>query len=186
MTIDLALITLEGFKARYKRDFLYLPVYDQGNSFFVDDIVYYGDTGKFYKAKIDNPVALPSNDWQLLANEYVDDYISNQDLEISRTLAIGDYHSVAFGHDTIDYQKEAYLLLWAFYLVRHIKASEKGLDGGTGGIASKSLDGVSVSYAGVQEGSSYSYLDGNQYGTAYLALLDPRIAGNNIQIASVF
>lgn len=186
MTIDLALITLEDFKARYKRDFLYLPVYDQGKGYFVGDVVYYGDTGKFYKAKVDNPVALPSNDWQLLTNEYVDDYISDQDLEIGRTLAIGDYHSVAFGRDTIDYQKEAYLLLWAFYLVRHIGASERGLDGGTGGMASKSLDGVSVSYTGVQDGSSYDYLDGNQYGKSYLALLDPRVVGSNIQIASVF
>ena len=186
MTIDLALITVDDFKARYKRDFLYLPVYDQGKSYFVDDIVYYGDTGKFYKAKVDNPVALPSNDWQLLTNEYVDDYISDQDLEVGRIKAIGDYHSVAFGRDTIDYQKEAYLLLWAFYLVRHIRASAKGLDGGSASIVSKSLDGVSVSYGGVQGGISYSYLDDNQYGKEYFNLLDPRIISSNIQIASVF
>lgn len=185
--IDLALITLDDFKGRYRRDFLYLPVYDQGKSYFAGDVVYYGDNNKFYKARIDSPTALPSGDWELLTNEYVDDYISDQDLEVARTLAIGDYHSTAFGGDNDAYQKEAYLLLWAFYLVKQIKASQKGLDAGADGIASTSLDGVSVSYvSNAQEGSSYSYLDDNQYGKSYLALLEPRIIGSRVQIANVF
>ena len=185
MTIDLALITVDDFKARYKRDFLYLPVYDQGKSYFADDIVYYGDTGKFYKAKVDNPVALPSNDWELLSGEYVDDYISDADLEVARIKAIGDYHSSAFSRDSVSFQQEAYLLLWAFYLVSNIQASEAGLDSKGGRVASKSLDGVSVSYSDTDD-MSYGYLAQNHYGRSYIQLLDPRVSISHIQIANAY
>ena len=182
--IDLALITSDDFRARFRRDFLYLPIYTLDGDYCTGDVVYYAETLKFYKAKVDNPVALPSNDWELV-KEHVDDYISEADLEVARIKAIGDYHSSAFSRDSVDFQKEAYLLLWAFYLVSNVQASEAGLDSKGGMIASKSLDGVSVSYSDTDD-VSYGYLSQNHYGRSYIQLLDPRISISHIQVASVY
>ena len=183
--IDLALITSNDFRARFRRDFLYLPIYMLDGDYCTGDIVYYAETLKFYKAKVDNPVPLPSDDWELLKKEHVDDYISEADLEVARIKAIGDYHSSAFSRDSVDFQKEAYLLLWAFYLVSNVQASEAGLDSKGDKVASKSLDGVSVSYSDTDDGL-YGYLSQNHYGRSYIQLLDPRVSISHIQISNVY
>ena len=171
-------VTVEQFKAYFRRDFPFLPVYDNNKTYWKDDIVYYADN--FYQSLIDNNTSSDFTDstkWQKIKGD-VNSYITDEDIEKAFTQAKPNSNE-NFG-STCNEKINIYLHLVAFYLVFDIKNSSAGINSGfTGTLSGKHVGDVSESYAIPQwmsEDPMYSIYAQNGYGLKYLSLIAPYMA----------
>lgn len=170
-------VTVEMFKEYYKKDFRYLPVYDADKTYWKDDIVY--DEGDFYKSLKDDNTALltDSESWVKIKGD-INSYITDNDIEKAMSQAKLN-SSTRFGNNCND-KKTIYLHLVAFYLCVDTQNAASGVNSSyRGSIASKSVDGVSVSYnipQWMMESPMYSLYSQNGYGLKYLSLIAPYLA----------
>lgn len=170
-------VTVEMFKEYYDRDFHYLPVYDAYKTYWKDDIVY--EDGTFYKSLIDNNMKELSDaeSWvKIKADKY--SYITDEDIE--KAMSQAKLNSSSRFGDGCNDKVTIYLHLVAFYLCLDIQNASSGVNNSyTGAIASKSVDGVSVSYnipQWIMESPIYSIYSQNGYGLKYLSLIAPYLA----------
>lgn len=170
-------VTVEQFKSYFFRDFPFLPLWDKDVIYFKDNLVFYENN--FYKSLIDNNTSLPtdSQNWQITKGD-VYNYVTNDDIKRAMSQAIIN-SNYRFG--ATDEQKiNIYLHLIAFYLVLDLKNSSSGVNSSYSGmIASKSVDGVSVSYNFPQwlvNNPLYSLYSQNGFGMKYLSLILPYLS----------
>lgn len=171
-------VTVEQFKAYFKRDFPYLPVYSPLTTYWLGDIVYSNDN--FYKSLIDDNTGNNLTDvtaWQKVKGD-VYAYITDEDITKAMTQARPNAN-IMFG-DTCQEKINIYLHLIAFYLVFDIKNSSSGINSGfVGTLSSKSVGDVSESYNIPQwmlDNPTYSIFGQNGYGLKYLSLIAPYTA----------
>lgn len=170
-------VTIEQFKEYFFRDFSYLPLFQEGKIYFTGDKVYYNNN--FYESLIDNNTSLPDNteNWKPVKDS-INNYVTDEDIKraMSQALSNANYK---FGYDDKE-RIMIYLHLIAFYLVMDWKNSAMGVNSGYSGlIASKSVDGVSVSYNFPQwmvNSPLYSLYSSNGYGMKYLSLIIPYLS----------
>lgn len=171
-------VTVEQFKEYFFRDnFDYLPVFIEGNTYWVDDIVYYNN--QFYKSLIDSNTALPTDTeaWEITKDSILN-YTTDEDIERAMSQAY-IMRNPRFGNDD-DERITIYLHLIAFYLCIDLKNADAGYNSTYSGMeASKSVDGVSVSYNFPQwllNNPLYSIYMQNGYGMKYLSLILPYLS----------
>lgn len=172
-------VTIEMFKEYYKRDFPFLPLYISDKTYWKDDIVWDCESDTFYKSLIDENTSELSDaeSWQKVNLDRYS-YITDEDIEKAMSQAKLNANS-RFGDSCTD-KITIYLHLVAFYLCLDLKNSSLGVNSSyTGAIASKSVDGVSVSYnipQWLMNTPTYSMFSQNGYGMKYLSLIAPYLA----------
>lgn len=183
-------VTVQQFKEYFFRDFPFLPFFEEGKTYWKDDIVYslslspsshetgwYGElTGDFYQSLIDDntqPVT-DTEAWKKVKGD-IYNYVTDADIERAMSQAYLNRNS-KFGIDDKT-RIDIYLHLIAFYLVMDIQNAAGGVNSSYAGlVASKSVDGVSVSYNFPQwmiNNPIYSIYSQNGYGMKYLSLILP-------------
>lgn len=180
-------ITAEGFKALFARDFPYLPVWIEGAAYFIDDIVY--NAPNFYKSLTDGNTQEPKvidivngvSNWKF-ANEKLDNYISDNDIERAFTEAEVNFNPNLFADDST--AEMVFYYLAAHYLVIDLNNAANPLAMGFNGFTqSKSAGSVSESYGIPQWMLNNAVLSGyaqTGYGRKYLSLIMPYLRGNII------
>lgn len=178
--MDLNTITVTDFKNLFRRDFPYLPTYDETITYNLGDKTYYN--GVFYEAKNDGTIdILPTvaNSWNRIvddANNYIQDY----DITKAFSEAQVSLNQGLFGTDA--QIQMGYLYLTAHYLTLDIRTANQGVQStGEQIVNSRSVGGVSESYTIPQH-----YLDDpilafytyTGYGMKYLSLVLPLLRGN--------
>lgn len=184
-------VTVQQFKEYFFRDFSFLPLYVEGQTYWSGDIVYYltpsltlpagegmQDAGNFYQSLTDNNTSLPTDteNWKpIKASIY--DYVTDSDIERAMSQAYLN-RNYRFG-STDEERINIYLHLIAFYLVMDMQNASAGVGSGYMGlVASRSVDGVSESYNFPQwllNSPVYGIFASNGFGMKYLSLILPYI-----------
>lgn len=171
-------VTIEQFKGYFFRDFPFLPLWNKDTVYFKEDLVFYENN--FYTSLIDKNTAVPKDNetsWKITKGD-IYNYVTNDDIlrAMSQALVNSNYR---FGSN--DEQRiNIYLHLIAFYLVMDLQNSSSGVNSRYSGmIASKSVDGVSVSYnfpSWLINSPIYSLFSQNGFGMKYLSLIVPYLS----------
>lgn len=184
--MDLNTITVSDFKALFKRDFPYLPVYDNAALYNTGGVVYYPTTQLFYKCTQNGTTGIVPTDtdnWELTTGS-VDDYVSDDDIERAFQEAKILFNQGLWGDD--DQIKLGYLYLTAHYLVNDLRATAAGLAGtGYFPVSSRSVGNVSESYFipdAYKDNPAFAFLSQSAYGMKYLSLVGPRLIGNVVAV----
>lgn len=171
-------VTVEQFKAYFKRDFPFLPVYEPNTTYWKDDLVFENDN--FYQSLTDDNIGNDVSNteyWQKVKGDKYS-YICDEDIEKAMTQAKPNSNE-NFGSNCTE-KINIYLHLVAFYLVFDIKNSSTGINSSFAGtLASKSVGNVSESYSIPQwmlNDPMYSIYGQNGYGLKYLSLIAPYMA----------
>lgn len=173
-------ITVEDFKNLFTRDFPYLPLYQEGKAYFINDVVYVEPN--FYKCLTDGTtIAPPGENWEL-TNDSTDNYISDSDIERAFTEAKINFNPNFFKDDETAIMVFCYLA--AHYLVIDLNNAQNPLALGFMGFTqSKSVGSVSESYGIPQWMLNNKILSAyaqTGYGRKYLSLIQPYLIGNII------
>lgn len=170
-------VTVEQFKEYYKRDFPFVPLYEEGKIYWIDDVVYYNEV--FYKSLKDNNTELPTDteSWEVTKDDVLN-YITDEDIQKAIGQALINANP-RFGADDNE-RIIIFLHLIAFYLVMDLKNSASGVNSSyTGIVASKSVGDVSESYnfpTWLINSPIYSMYNSNGYGMKYLSLILPYLS----------
>ena len=168
-------VTVEQFKEMFFRDFPFLPLYEEGKTYWKDDVVYFTDEN-FYKSLIDDNTQPPTDTeaWTKIKGD-IYSYVTDADIERAMSQAYLNKNP-RFG-STDEERINIYLHLIAFYLVMDIQNASGGVNSSYSGlVASKSVDSVSISYNFPQwlvNNPVYSIYSQNGYGMKYLSLILP-------------
>lgn len=168
-------VTVEQFEEYFFRDFPFLPLFEEGKTYWKDDVVYYTDEN-FYQSLIDDNTALPTDPeaWKKVKGD-IYNYVTDADIERAMSQAYLN-RNPRFGTDDEE-RINIYLHLIAFYLVMDIQNAAGGVNSSYMGlVASKSVDGVSESYNFPQwlvNSPTYGLFAQNGYGMKYLSLILP-------------
>lgn len=171
--------TIEDFKELFKRDFPYLPIYQEGKAYFTGDVVYVEPN--FYESLIDGNTIPPpdTQNWKLI-NDSVDNYISDNDILRAFAEAKINFNPGFFKDDDTAIMVFCYLA--AHYLVIDLNNAQNPLGLGFMGFTqSKSVGSVSESYAVPQWMLNNQVLSAYAqtcYGRKYLSLIQPYLIGN--------
>lgn len=177
MTNILNTITPQMFKEYFNKDFPYLPIYEEGVTYWLDDVVYYTDNN-FYKSLIDDNTTPPANteNWQKVKDS-TENYITDNDIQKALNEALINSNS-RFG-DTDDERILIFMYLAAFYLLIDTRNAQSGIASSFVGITqSKSVGDVSQSFyipQFISDNPIYSIYMQNGYGMKYLSLIIPYI-----------
>lgn len=180
--MDLSTITVADFKALFRRDFPYLPEYDDTELYNAGDRVYLTSTKLFYDCIVNGTTGVTPTDaspWALVADS-IDNYVLDEDITKAFAEAkIGLNQSLFTSDENIEI---GYLYLTAHYLVNDIRAAVSGLSGtGDFTLSSRSVGNVSESYSIPQaylDNPIYQFYTKSPYGLKYLALVLPLLVGN--------
>ena len=165
-------VTVEQFKEYFFRDFPFLPLYQEGKTYFTGDIVYVEPN--FYKSLIDNntqPVT-DTEAWEVTKGD-IYNYVTDADIERAMSQALINANS-RFGADDTE-KINIYLHLVAFYLVMDLRNAQ-GSGMFSGYVSSKSVGDVSESYSfptWLMNEPLYGLYSQNGYGMKYLSLILP-------------
>jgi len=180
--MDLSTITVNDFKAYFRRDFLYLPVWTDAGFYNTGAVVYYTATELFYKAKSNGVTSVPTetDDWELQSGENIDDYVLDEDIEKAFVEAQSSFNQSLFSDD--QQIRVAYYYLTAHYLVNDLRTSARGIQSaGESIVSSRTVGSVSESYsipdAWVKD-PILNFYTKSGYGVKYLSLIMPRLVGN--------
>lgn len=179
--IDISTITVDDFKSLFTRDFPYLPLFIEGQTYFKEDIVYYENN--FYSSLIDSNTQLPTDtaSWKIVPDS-VNNYIQDSDIERAFLEAKVNFNPGLFSDD--DIAKMMFLYLAAHYLIIDLTNAINPFGGGFVGLTqSKSVGSVSESYAIPQwmlNNPTLSMYAQTGYGRKYLSLIQPYLVGNII------
>ena len=165
-------VTVEQFKEYFFRGFPFLPLYQEGKTYFTGDIVYVEPN--FYKSLIDNntqPVT-DTEAWEVTKGD-IYNYVTDADIQRAMSQAIINANS-RFGADDTE-KINIYLHLVAFYLVMDLRNAQ-GLGMFSGYVSSKSVGDVSESYSfptWLMNEPLYGLYSQNGYGMKDLSLILP-------------
>lgn len=172
------MFTTEEFKAQFPRfSPMFLPVYIAGNTYFLDDIVYFEDTELFYKCIAKNTTNQPtvSTDWELY-NDSVLNYTQDSDI-----LEAIQEASINFNKDLFEdcnKAKTALGMLTAHYLTVDFN-NALGINQ-AGVMTSKSVGSVSQGFtvpAWLSSNPALSVYATTGYGIKYASLVQPYLTG---------
>lgn len=170
-------ITVEQFKGYFFRDFPFLPLWNKDTIYFKGDLVFFENN--FYTSLIDENQSTPTDkaSWQITKGD-IYNYVTNDDILRAMSQAIVNVN-YRFGAND-EQRTNIYLHLVAFYLVMDLQNSSSGINSRYAGmIASKSVDGVSVSYnfpTWLTNSPIYSLFSSNGFGMKYLSLIIPYLS----------
>lgn len=171
-------VTVDEFKALFTRDFPYLPEWEYGKAYFVDDVVYVAPN--FYEALANTTDEPPSDNWQLY-NDSVNNYISDNDISRAFAEAKVNFNPQLFSCEA---RNMIFCYLAAHYLVIDLNNAQNPLALGFMGFTqSKHVGSVSESYGIPQwmmNNSKLSLFAQTGYGRKYLSLIQPYLTGNII------
>ena len=180
--MDLSTVTVADFKSLFRRDFPYLPDYDNTKTYNTGTVVYYGTTDLFYQCLQDVTVGhLPTDTayWSKY-DASVDDYIQDDDIEKAFDEAEFCINQELFSTDakiTL-----VYLYATAHYLVNDIRAAMQGVESsGSFNVSARSVGRVSETYSIPQrylDSPALSFFTTSAYGMKYLSLVVPNLIGN--------
>lgn len=180
--MDLSTITVADFKAQFRRDFPFLPVYSGSALYNAGAKVYYSITELFYECKANGTTGIvPTTQarWHEVSDS-IDNYVQDSDIERAFIEAKAVFNQALFGSD--EEIKQGYLYLTAHYLVMDLRAAMGGLfAAGTFPMTSRSAGNVSESYgvpSAYTEDPALAYLAGSAYGMKYLSLVIAATRGN--------
>lgn len=180
--MDLNTITVADFKAQFRRDFPYLPTYDNAKLYNAGAVVYYQTTDLFYTCVANGTTGvLPtvSASWTVTADE-TDNYIQDDDITNAFAEAQVNYNQSLFGTDA--QIKLGYLYLTAHYLCVDIRNSRSGIAAtGMFPMTSRTVGSVSESYGiptAYMDSPIYAIYSQTGYGMKYLSLVLPQLVGN--------
>lgn len=180
--MDLSTVTVADFKGLFRRDFPYLPEYDNSALYNQGAIVYYETTDLFYQALSDGVTGhLPTDtDYWVKYDASLDDYIQDDDIERSFDEAEFNINQSIFSTD--EQIKLAFLYISAHYLVNDIRAVGQGIESqGSFNVSARSVGRVSETYAIPQrylDSPTFSFYTTSAYGMKYLSLVMPHLIGN--------
>lgn len=170
-------VTVEQFKEYFFRDFSYLPLWQAGKIYFIDDVVYYENN--FYKSLIDNNTTLPTDteNWKATQDSTLN-YVTDEDIKRAMSQA---YINANYKFGSNDEERiMIYLHLIAFYLVMDWRNASAGVNSSYSGLVqSKSVGDVSESYYFPQwliNSPLYSIFSQNGFGMKYLSLIIPYLS----------
>lgn len=176
---DLSKITVENFKALFPRNFPYLPLYDDGKTYFKDDIVYVEPN--FYQSLVDDntdPVTVEKK-WAVVKDS-TSNYVLDTDIRRAFGEAVVTFNQGLF--DNCESAKEAYLYLVAFYLAYDLSLAQTGAYGQVGFPATEVRVGsVSEGYyvpKAYLENPVLGFYARNGFGLKYLNMVYPKLVGN--------
>jgi len=181
--VDLSTITVADFKAYFRRDFPYLPVYSDTKLYNIGARVYYPDTELFYDCTengvTDVPPTTDPGPWVLVSDD-IDNYVLDEDIDKAFGEAEINLNQDLFGTDA--QIRIGYLYLSAMYLVHDLRAALRGIAAGANfTVSAKSVGNVSESYAIPQafiDNPIYQIYTQSPYGLKYLSLVLPQLVGN--------
>lgn len=179
--MDLSTITPADFKAYFRRDFLYLPVWDDTRTYMADAVVWYSVNEMFYKCLENGTTETPTDDtkWELVAGD-VDDYVLDEDIQKAFAEAQTIFNQALLGTD--EQIRIGYMYLTAHYLVNDLRTAMRGIQStGEQLMSSRSVGSVSESYsipAAWTDNPIYNFLAKTGYGLKYLSMVLPRMVGN--------
>jgi len=209
--MDLSTISADDFKDLFYRDFAYLPEYDNTKTYFLGDIVYYSDTGNFYKVTTipstsdfdsgdfdsgdfdtvasANSITgiLPTNTavWTVTNEDSTLNYVLDADITRAQAEAEMQLNQSLFSQDS--HITLAYNYLTAHYLVNDLRAAKGGLNSKPNFIvSSKTAGSVSESYAipdAFKSDPIVQFYSQTAYGNKYLSMVLPRMVGNVVAVA---
>lgn len=170
--------TIADFKSLFSRDFKYLPIWVNTNTYNQGDVVYYNVNKLFYRAKNNgvNSVPTTNNDWLLIVDN-VNNYIQDADIDKAFDEACFVFNASLYPTDKI---KLPWLYLTAHFLVLDLRAG--GLKSESFALtSSKSVGSVSESYSipdWILNNPQLAYLSKTSYGSKYLNMTIPYLVGN--------
>lgn len=165
------------FKAKFSRNFPFLPVYNVLTIYKKDDIVYDSNTDSFYKSlKSQNSEPLSDETaWQLTTEENVEDYVCDTDINNAKAEA----EEVA-NEDILT--ELSFMYLVAFYLCYDLDLALSGASGQNAfAVSSKKVGSVSETYTvpkWIEDDPYLSFYARNGFGMKYLSLIRGKIIGN--------
>lgn len=171
-------VTVEDFKAQFSRNFPYLPLWDSEKVYFEGDVVYVEPN--FYESLINDNTSEVTDEesWQV-ANDSVDNYVSDADIERARLEAVASFNHELASKDTA---RLIFLYLWAFYLAYDLSLAQGGAYGNV------NFPVTDVTVGSVHEGYYVpkAYLENpilgfyarNGFGLKYLNLVYSNTIGN--------
>ena len=184
--MDLSTITIADFKAQFRRDFPYLPVFDISALYNTGAKVYYTTTALFYTAKNDGVTGIfptVTSSWQQVSDS-TDNYILDADITAAFSEALVNFNQSLFNSDA--QIRLCYLYLAAHYLSIDIRNSRSGIAAvGAFPVQSRSVGSVSESYAipaKYMQTPLYAMYSQTGYGMKYLSLVLPRLIGNVVTV----
>lgn len=171
-------VTVEDFKAQFSRNFPYLPLWDSEKVYFEGDVVYVEPN--FYESLINDNTSEVTDEesWQV-ANDSVDNYVTDADIERARQEAVA-----SFNHELVNKESArlVFLYLWAFYLAYDLSLAQGGAYGNV------NFPVTDVTVGSVHEGYYVpkAYLENpilgfyarNGFGLKYLNLVYSNTIGN--------
>ena len=174
-------ITVQDFKSIFGRDFPYLPKFDEGKSYFLDDSVYYNDRFYISLKDLNEDLPMKSESWGIV-KDCVDNYVQDSDIERAFIEAKINFNpSLWKNEETL---KLVFCYLAAHYLVTDLYNAENSLSmNNIGFVQSKSVGSVSESYGiptWMLNNPIYSGYVETGYGRKYLNLIMPYLIGNII------
>ena len=180
--MDLSTVTVADFKGLFRRDFPYLPEYDNSKLYNEGAVVYYETSDLFYQSLADGTIGhLPSDlTYWVKYDANADDYVQNDDIEKSFDEAEFNINQDLFDND--NQIKIAFMYLTAHYLVHDMRAACQGIEStGSFPVNSRSVGRVSESYSIPQkylDSGILSFFTTSSYGLKYLSLVVPQLTGN--------
>lgn len=181
--MDLNTITVADFKALFKRDFPYLPVYSNTKLYNAGSRVYFDTTELFYDCMVDGTQGIPppiTPNWQKAIDD-VENYIQDDDIVKAFAEAKVTFNQALFSSD--DEIKMGFLYLAAHYLVHDLRAASGGINGaaGVGILTGRSVGNVSESYGIPQaylNDPLYAFYTSSAYGLKFLSMVLGQLRGN--------
>ena len=172
-------LTVEDFKKLFARNFPYLPVYEDGKTYFKGDIVYVEPN--FYESLVDNNNLPVSDDtaWVVVKDD-INNYVSDADIERAWAEALTSFNLKLGGTD--ESTKIIFLYLVAFYLSYDLQLASGGAYGQIVWPAtSVTVGSVSETYYIPKiflENPVLSFYTRNGFGLKYLNMIYPKLVGN--------
>ncbi len=180
--MDLDTISVDDFKAFFRRDFPYLPVYDNTKTYSADAVVFYTNE-IFYKCLVTPTVGVaPPSDatkWEITTDDQ-DNYIADADISKAFLEAQANLNQALFADDA--QVRMGYLYMTAHYLVHDIRTSMQGVASrGDFPMNSRTVGSVSESYTipdKYMKDPVLSFYTSSGYGMKLLSLVIPALRGN--------
>lgn len=180
--MDLSTITAPDFKAYFRRDFLYLPIWSEEKTYNAGAVVFYAPNELFYKALengVESVTPEDAEEWEQISDD-VDNYVLDEDIEKAFEEARSIFNTALFG--TEDETRMVFLYLTAHYLVMDLRTAQRGIEStGESLVSSRSVGSVSESYAIPEAWTNepvYNFFTKTGYGLKYLSIVLPRVVGN--------
>lgn len=181
--MDLNTVTVSDFRVFFRRDFPYLPVYDNAALYNSGVKTYLPSALLFYLCAVDGTMGVPPNTdptkWSKIPDE-ADNYIQDEDITKAFAEAQTNLNQALLGDDAEI--RMAYLYLTAHYLCNDIRAALRGIMATANFVVtSRNVGNVSEQY-GIPEtylkDPVLAFYTQSAYGLKFLSLILPNLVGN--------